>query len=44
MTYGVDIRHKNLLRRSFNYHMVPQRGMRVYPENNSLRRKMKNQR
>ena len=33
MTDGIDIRHKNLLRRSFHPHMVPQSGMRVYSVN-----------
>jgi len=33
MTDGIDIRHKNLLRRSFHIYMVPLCSMAVYPEN-----------
>ncbi len=36
MTDGIDIRHKNLLRRSFHIHMVPRSGMRVYPGNTRI--------
>jgi hypothetical protein len=42
MTDGIDIRYKNLLRRSFHLHMVPFHGMTVYPFSDTKENNLKN--